>query len=61
MSVSKDIVNIEIKKDAFKTTMICSAILLFKCVASNMNTGGKRVKSGARPPEDADLFKKAGN
>ena len=51
---------ITIDKDAFKTTMICSAVLLFKCVASNVNIGGKRIKSGARPPEDEALFKKEG-
>ena len=53
-------VTISLDKDAFKVTMICSAVLLFKCFFSNTLIGGKRIKSGARPPEDQDLFKKAG-
>ena len=41
-----------VNKAALKTTMICSAILLIKCIFSNIAIGGARVKSGGRPPED---------
>ena len=51
---------IQLDKNAFKVTMICSAALLFKCVYTNTMVGGKRIKSGARPPEDEALFKTAG-
>ena len=53
-------VSLIVDKSALKTTMYCSAVLLIKCLFSNMAIGGARVKSGGRPPEDAALFKKEG-
>ena len=35
-----------------KTTVICSVVLLLKQLFSNLGTGGARIKSGGRPPED---------
>ena len=53
-------VSLSVNKEALKTTMICSSVLLFKCLFSNVAIGGARVKSGGRPPEDQALFKKDG-
>merc|ERR1712166_349915 len=46
---------------SFKTTVICSVILLLKVLFSNMATGGARIKSGGRPPGDEKMFSKEGN
>ena len=50
-----------VNPNCLKTTVICSVVLLLKQLTSNMATGGARIKSGGRPPEDQKLFSKEGN
>ena len=40
--------------------MICTGITMLKCLLVNLGMGKRRIKSGARAPEDAKLFPKAG-
>merc|ERR1712195_33144 len=56
-----DVYTLVVNPACLKTTMICSVVLLLKQLFSNMGTGGARVKSGGRPPEDQKLFTKEGN
>ena len=52
MPAENNLIQILVDKDALKTSMICSSILLVKCIGSNFGIGGARVESGGRPPED---------
>ena len=52
MGDKNNMIQLLVDKDALKTTMICSSILLVKCIASNFGIGGARIRSGGRPPED---------
>ena len=45
-----------IDKQALHTSMVCSSLLLVKCVITNFFMGLKRVAKGSRPPEDEILF-----
>ena len=54
-------ISISVDKQALQATMVCSTVLLLKCISSLCVMGGKRVKAGTRPPEDQSLFPNEGN
>ena len=60
MSDIDNLISLTVDKRALKATMICSTILIFKCVVTNGMMGAKRFKAGSRPPEDKSLFPKFG-
>ena len=59
--MSDSSISLSVDKQALKATMICSTVLLFKCISSLCVMGGKRAKAGTRPPEDQSLFPNDGN
>lgn len=54
------VVPLTVDETVLKHTTFATLALLVKFQATNMILGGTRIKSGARPPEDAALFPKAG-
>eukprot|EP00548_Thalassiothrix_antarctica_P006165 CAMPEP_0194137172 /NCGR_PEP_ID=MMETSP0152-20130528/7108_1 /TAXON_ID=1049557 /ORGANISM="Thalassiothrix antarctica, Strain L6-D1" /LENGTH=99 /DNA_ID=CAMNT_0038834105 /DNA_START=28 /DNA_END=324 /DNA_ORIENTATION=- len=53
--------NILVDRDALRITMICSTIVGLKMLIGNLMIGMARIKAGTRPPEDKELFPKAGS